>query len=152
MSVPYVTISRRGRDSVPSVDADVPAIFSAFLVSHLVGDFLLQTEWQALGKHGGNGATRYHYRALAGHIATYTLAFAPVLAWLAAEGLSSSVLLVAVLIALPHALVDDGRAVMFWMRHVKHTEPQPGALLIAVDQSAHAVMLFATAIVAGALV
>ena len=132
--------------------ADVPAIFSAFLVSHLVGDFLLQTEWQALGKHGGNGAVRYHYRALASHIAIYTASFAPVLAWLAAAGLGTSLPLVALAIALPHALVDDGRLLAFWMRHVKHTEPSPGTLLIAVDQRAHVVMLFLTAIVAGTLV
>ena len=134
------------------VDADVPAIFSAFLVAHLAGDFLLQTEWQALGKHGGAGAVRHHYRALAMHIAVYAAAFAPVLAWLAAAGMGSSVLLVAVLVALPHAVLDDGRCVAYWMRNVKHTEPRPGPLLMAVDQSAHVVMLFATAILAGALV
>jgi hypothetical protein len=28
------------------------ALFGTFVLSHLVGDFLLQTNWQAMNKHG----------------------------------------------------------------------------------------------------
>ena len=30
-----------------------PEVYLAFLISHLAGDFLLQTEWQAVNKRGG---------------------------------------------------------------------------------------------------
>ena len=30
-------------------------VFAVFLVSHLVGDYLLQTDWQAVHKHRGLG-------------------------------------------------------------------------------------------------
>ena len=60
-------------------------IFAVFIVSHLVGDYLLQTEWQALNKRGGLSRDPVSRRALLSHISTYTLAFVPAAVWLAGE-------------------------------------------------------------------
>ena len=60
-------------------------IFAVFAVSHLVGDFLLQTDWQATHKFGGLGPNRESRRALLSHTATYTLAFVPALIWLSTD-------------------------------------------------------------------
>ena len=49
-------------------------VFAVFLVSHLVGDYLLQTDWQAVHKHRGLGPDPVSRRALASHVATYTIA------------------------------------------------------------------------------
>jgi len=57
-------------------------VFAVFVVSHLVGDFLIQTEWQASHKLGGLGGSPAARRALLAHLATYTLCFLPALIWL----------------------------------------------------------------------
>jgi hypothetical protein len=54
------------------------------LVSHVVVDVLLQTDWQALAKVGGLGDPRAR-RALFRHVSTYTLAFVPALVWIGGE-------------------------------------------------------------------
>jgi hypothetical protein len=50
----------------------------------------------------------------------------------------------------PHAVQDDGRLLGAYARAVKHTDPQPGMLMLAVDQSFHLVVLFALAVAAAA--
>ncbi len=45
------------------------------VAAHMVGDYLLQTRWQALGKFGW---TRDAVRTRATHCTAYTLAFVPV--------------------------------------------------------------------------
>ncbi len=60
-------------------------IFAVFIVSHLVGDFLLQTDVQAIHKRGGLGAGGESARGLLSHTLTYTLAFVPALIWLAGD-------------------------------------------------------------------
>ncbi len=122
-------------------------VLAAFGISHLAGDFLLQTEWQAQSKSGGLRHRGQALRALLTHGATYLLAFVPALAWLYDE-LGAGVLWVAALIFVAHVLQDDGWAVPTYMRRVKHTEPdEHPALTMAVDQSAHAVVLALTALV-----
>jgi hypothetical protein len=123
-------------------------IFAVFFVSHLAGDFLLQTEWQANHKHGGLRDPRRR-GALAAHVFTYTLAFVPALVWLS-DSLGLGVLWLAALIAGPHLVQDDGGLVDAFMRGVKHADPREHpALGVAVDQSFHLVVLFLTALVAG---
>ena len=61
------------------------AVFDVFLVCHLVGDFLFQTDWQARNKDHGLGGDPVRRRALLSHIATYTLAFLPALVWIGLE-------------------------------------------------------------------
>jgi hypothetical protein len=125
------------------------AVYVALLVSHLSGDFLLQTEWQALNKRGGLGRDRERRRALAAHGLTYTLAYVPALAWLATEhGVAAAVALAAA-ITLPHVAVDDGRLLFAWLRRVKHCKEPTDWLIAAVDQSFHLVMLLPVALLAG---
>jgi hypothetical protein len=125
-------------------------LLAVFVVSHAAGDFLLQTDWQATHKRGGLGRDREARRALLRHVATYTLAFVPALAWLAGELGPGALAAVAAGIALPHLVQDDGRLVGAYMTAVKHAEPQPGMLLLAVDQSFHLLVLFGLAVAAGA--
>jgi hypothetical protein len=124
------------------------AVYVVLLVSHIAGDFLLQTEWQALNKRGGLGPSRESRRALRNHALTYTLAYVPGLVWVASERGDALPVLLAVLITLPHVIVDDGRLLRSWMRTVKHVpDPAPG-LVIMVDQSFHLVMLLPVALLA----
>lgn len=123
-------------------------IFAVFLVCHLVGDFVLQTEWQAAHKHGGLRDRRCT-GALVAHILTYTLAFVPALIWLS-DSLGAGVVWLAALIAVPHLVQDDGYLLEQFMITVKRVNPkEQRALTITVDQVFHVVTLFLTAIVAG---
>jgi hypothetical protein len=119
----------------------------ALLVSHAVGDVLLQTEPQAISKAHGLGESAGR-RALVGHVATYTLAFVPALVWIRGERGASRALDVGALVAIPHLLVDDGRLVRAWLRHVKRVPEPTLALTIAVDQSFHVVCLLGAAVLA----
>ena len=124
------------------------SIFAGFLVAHMVGDYLFQTDWQARNKRGGlSGGVAL--RALSAHIATYTLAFVPALVWIGDELDAGWAVLAAALIALPHFLVDDGRVVRAHLAHVKHADFDV-ALAASVDQSFHVLSLFLVAILVGA--
>ena len=127
-------------------------IFVVFVVSHMVGDFALQTDWQAVTKHGGlrRGNTRGR-AALLAHCSTYTLAFAPCFIWLAGD-LGWSVLAVVAGIFFPHVLQDDGRALAHYMRTVKKADPASlPVVALGLDQSIHAVVLLLLAIGAAQL-
>jgi Protein of unknown function (DUF3307) len=128
---------------------DWTSLFAAFLVCHLGGDLLLQTEWQALTKVRGLGDPEGR-RALASHAATYTLAYLPALAWIAAGRSPIRALGSAALISLPHIVIDDGHFVRGWLATVKHSPEPPPSLRLMVDQSFHVVCLFGTAVVAAA--
>jgi hypothetical protein len=125
-------------------------IFAVFVVSHALGDYLLQTDWQATHKRGGLGRDRISRIALLSHVATYTLAFVPAGIWLAADGdlAAGALALLAVGIYVPHMLQDDGRLLTAYITRVKgcgaNTERQ---VFTAVDQSFHLIMLFATAVI-----
>ena len=125
-------------------------IFAAFTVSHLVGDFLLQTDVQAMHKRGGLGGNGISPRSLLSHTLTYTLAFVPALIWLGDDLGLLETIGVALLIAVPHMVQDDGRLLDAYMRKVKGVgDPKPGGLLIAVDQSFHLLALFFVALLVG---
>ncbi|HEY6522746.1 MAG TPA: DUF3307 domain-containing protein [Solirubrobacteraceae bacterium] len=126
-----------------------PAVLAAFLVCHLAGDLLLQTEWQALTKVRGLGDPEGR-RALMAHVLTYMLPYLPVLVWIGDERGVARAVVVALLIALPHVLVDDGRLVGVWLRQVKHSPDPAPSLRLMVDQSFHVVCLFAVAVLAAA--
>jgi hypothetical protein len=124
-------------------------VFTVFFVSHQVGDYLLQTEWQALNKHGGLSGTPEMRRALVSHIFTYTLAFVPGLVWLWSS-LHAGVFGVAALIAIPHLIQDDGTLLAAYARTVKKTDITVNTVLaVLLDQAFHIVALFLTALVAG---
>lgn len=125
-------------------------VFAAFLVCHLVGDFALQTQWQAEHKRGGLGREPTARRALVAHVVTYTVAFVPALVWLW-DDLGVGVLAVAALVAGPHLVQDDGRLVAAYVRQVKRTDPSSHpAVTVAVDQTLHVAALFLLALVAAA--
>jgi hypothetical protein len=124
-----------------------PALLAAFLVCHLAGDLLFQTEWQATTKVRGLGDPDGR-RALGAHAATYTLAYLPALVWVAAERSIIGAIGVAALIAVPHILVDDGHFVAVWMSEVKHAPNPAPSLSLMVDQSFHIVCLMAVALIA----
>lgn len=122
-----------------------------FVVSHLVGDYILQTEWQALNKRGGLGGRPTARRALASHIATYTLAFVPALIWFWST-YHVWVLALGALIAVPHMIQDDGRLLSAYARQIKKTDIQADNLLgHALDQAFHVLALFLTALLSQAL-
>lgn len=123
------------------------AVFAAFVACHVVGDFLLQTEWQAITKVRGLSDPEGR-RALFSHATTYMLAFVPVLIWVAAERSVARAIVVALLIAIPHIAVDDGRALRGWMTNVKHAPNAAPGLRLMVDQSFHLVFLLGAAFVA----
>ena len=124
-----------------------PPVFAAFLVCHLAGDLLLQTEWQALTKVRGLGDPEGR-RALLAHAATYMLPYLPVLIWIAEDRSVARAVLVALLIAVPHVLVDDGHFVAAWLRQVKHSPHAAPSLRLMVDQSFHVVCLLGAAVIA----
>jgi Protein of unknown function (DUF3307) len=124
-------------------------VFLVFMVCHVTGDFLLQTDWQAVNKRGGlfNGNANAR-RALFSHVSVYTLAFVPAVIWVATETTTLAIGLLAV-VFIPHLIQDDGAVLMAWNRVVKRSSSTPGDLLyMAIDQSFHFVALFATALLA----
>jgi hypothetical protein len=124
-------------------------VFAAFVVCHLVGDYLLQTDWQALNKRGGLGADPVARRALMMHIASYTLAFVPALIWLA-DDIGAWAVATGALIAVPHWIQDDGRLLHAYVIRVKHTDPARNpSVTAAADQSLHFLALFLTALLVG---
>jgi hypothetical protein len=124
-------------------------VFSVFVVCHLVGDYLLQTDWEAAHKVGGLGPDPVARRALLTHIFKYALAFVPAFIWLA-DDLGAGVLLVALLAAGPHLVQDDGRLLDLYLRRVKRCDPRSvPSVRAAVDQAFHILALFALAIGAG---
>jgi hypothetical protein len=121
-------------------------LFNVLVVCHLVGDFLLQTDWQATHKRGGLGRDPISRRALLAHLSTYGASFAPALVWIGAEVDPFAAVSALLLIALPHLIQDDGRLLSAYVRKVKGRDPGPGGLMVAVDQTFHAVALLLAAL------
>ncbi len=123
-------------------------VFAVFLVSHLVGDYLLQTDWQATNKRGGLSGDRVARRALFSHVTVYTLCFVPALIWLATSRTGWELALAA-LIFIPHLVQDDSRVLVAYNRRVKGGATSPGDFVyMAIDQSMHVLFLFGTALLA----
>ncbi len=125
------------------------AVLLALLIAHAVGDVLLQTDWQAMHKSGGLGEPLGR-RALFFHVATYMVAFIPVLVWVGAGTNLWRAVAVGAVVAIPHLLIDDGTLVRSWLREVKGTTTPSLGLMIATDQTFHVLCLFAAALVAAA--
>jgi hypothetical protein len=128
---------------------DWAEVFVVFFVSHLVGDFAIQTAWQAEHKYGGLGPDPTARRALLAHVLTYTLVFVPAFIWLWGD-LGAGVFAVAALVFFPHLVQDDGRLLDGYVEHLKRIDPAAHpALRVAVDQTFHIVVLFGLALVVG---
>jgi hypothetical protein len=126
------------------------SVLAGFFVAHMVGDYLLQTDWQARHKLGGLGRDGRARRALLSHVATYTLAFVPAFIWIGDELSIGWAVLAAALVALPHLIVDDGRIISFYLTRVKHAEATDARIAGPVDQSFHALSLCIVALLIGA--
>lgn len=114
-----------------------------------MGDYLLQTDWQARNKAGGLAADQTARRALLAHVATYTLAFVPAFIWLAGD-IGAEVVAIAAAIFLTHLVQDDRRLLALYVTRVKrHRGAADDMVFIATDQSLHILTLFAIALWAG---
>jgi hypothetical protein len=125
------------------------AVLAAFLVAHMVGDYLLQTDWQARNKRCGLGGDPVARRALLAHVTTYTLAFVPIFVWIADDLDAVWAVVCAALIFLPHLVIDDGRVVSEYMTRVKRANGFEAGLAASVDQSFHVLSLFLVALLVG---
>jgi len=126
-------------------------VFAVFVVSHLAGDFLLQTDSQALNKYGGLSRDPVRRRALFAHVATYGLCFVPAGIWLGSNLSAGAAVGLVALVIVPHLIQDDGRLLTLYLLRVKKAHPEPGTFLfVSVDQSFHMVALFLTALLASA--
>lgn len=124
-------------------------IFGVFVVAHVVGDYLVQTDWQARHKRGGLRGDPVSRRALFTHVTTYTLVFVPVLVWMWDE-IGPGVIAVAAAVFVPHLVQDDGRALSWYVHRVKGCDERSAQEVYKpVDQSLHVLTLFAIAVVAG---
>ena len=114
--------------------------FDLLIVAHLVGDWLLQTEWMAMEK-------RHNWRALLSHVAVYHAVIIAVLGYRFGYG-DVRIYAVVVVLALTHALLDRQWPVVRIMRllRISGTRPPERWLEIAVDQSLH-ILLLAAAVV-----
>lgn len=125
-------------------------IFAVFVVTHLVGDYLVQTDWQARHKRGGLRGGAVQRRALLTHVCTYTLTFVPALVWLY-DDLGLGVIWVAGLVFIPHLIQDDGRLLSWFVYRVKGCDERTAPEVYKpVDQSFHVLVLLGVALAAGA--
>lgn len=121
-------------------------IFAVFFVSHLVGDYLLQTDWQARHKRGGLGRDPLARRALVSHVVSYTLAFVPALVWIGDEIGALEAVGIGAVIAIPHLIQDDGHLLARYIRLVKGKDAlEERSVIATADQSFHMVALLLTA-------
>lgn len=110
-------------------------IYWYLVLAHLIGDWLLQTEYQAKEKAHG----RFLNAALLSHCFVYTLIFIPLFSWydIGAVWL--------ILIFISHVILDRRSFVGWWMRNVKRTSEATDKelpwLKIMVDQIFHLLIL-----------
>jgi hypothetical protein len=103
-------------------------LFSWLLIGHLVGDFLLQTNWMAINK-----PTKLS--ALLTHVTIYTLVVTAFAYF--AGGISYKAV---IFIFLTHMILDKRNFVVFWVKNINRVEKIPW-LNIASDQSWHLLVL-----------
>ena len=144
---PLESLRECGVNAVGDRPLGWPAVLLSLLASHLAGDVLMQTEWQAVNKAGGLREP-HSRKALLAHVSAYTGSFLPTLVWIGKRTTVKRAVTVGGAVAIPHLLVDDGRLVDVWLREVKRARQPPPALIVAVDQSFHVICLMGAALVA----
>lgn len=110
-------------------------IFLYLIVGHAVGDFLLQTSWQAENK------SRI-WKALITHSLVYSIVI--YLLALVAEGIS---LISIAVIFLSHVLLDKGSIVDWWLKTIKKEHTNNAQIRFLVDQSLHLLVLMIITII-----
>lgn len=110
-------------------------IFLLLIVGHAVGDFLLQTSWQAENK------SRI-WKALITHGLVYSIVV--YLLTLMAGGIS---LISISVIFLSHVLLDKGNIVKWWLKTIKKEHTDNAQIRFLVDQSLHVLVLLIVTII-----
>jgi len=109
--------------------------FELLLVAHFVGDYLAQTEYEAMNKALG----RFFNRALWSHCLKYTLSFVPVF-WI--SSLHPAWL---VLIFTSHLFLDRRWPIIWWRKHINHNSDDSIRatfwLTVMTDQIFHGLIL-----------
>ena len=111
------------------------SLFDQLLVAHLLGDWVLQTEWQARNKG-------HHAAALLSHVLVYHVLMAVILivefGWTVPLVYGCLAFLM-----MTHAFLDRERFVNWLVRtmRISTTQPPPRLLLVMVDQSLHLLLL-----------
>jgi hypothetical protein len=120
-------------------------LFESLVIGHILGDWLLQTEWQAQNKAERWTAmfvhvTIYHVVLLAILVLRYGTSAAPV--YIAVAGL-----------AVAHAVLDRKWPVAWLMRALRISvhRPPDRVLTLVVDQSLHILLLACAALYLGGL-
>lgn len=127
------------------------AVFVVFFVTHQVGDYWLQTDWQATHKQGGLGRDPVARRALLTHTFNYWIVYVPAFIWISSRH-GWTTLVIAAAIIVPHLIQDDRRLLLAYMRRVKGMDPVANYTVAAIiDQSFHMVALFGAALLVTAL-
>lgn len=114
------------------------------ILAHAIGDWLLQTQYEAMGKASG----KFLNWPLGKHCAVYTACFIPALLVL---GCSLSWL---ALLFTSHYAIDRRTPILWWIRVVKRTdiaalpENVRTLLITAVDQIFHVLVLVPIALAA----
>ncbi|MEK7188160.1 MAG: DUF3307 domain-containing protein [Patescibacteria group bacterium] len=115
-------------------------VFEALVLAHLIGDWLFQTEYEAMNKAKG----KFLNGAIIKHCFTYTLAFVPVFAWFGIPLWGLAV------IYATHHFLDRRWPIIWFIRTCKFTDQKTIDalfwLVIAVDQVVHVLILAAIAI------
>jgi hypothetical protein len=110
-------------------------IFESLFIAHLVGDWLLQNEWQAINK-------RKRWQALLSHVVVYHLVVLAVL--VVRFGFQNiNVYFAVIFLAITHAVLDLRSPVEWFIRtfRLSATREPELWLVIVVDQSMHFVLL-----------
>jgi hypothetical protein len=111
------------------------SLFDSLVIAHFVGDWLLQTERQALSK-------RTSWRAMLSHVAVYhALILAVLLAYRSPR--DPLVYFTVVVLAISHAILDREWPVIALMRALRMVVNRPPEkwFVIVIDQILHLVML-----------
>lgn len=128
-----------------------PAIFIVFFATHQLGDYLLQTDWQATHKRGGLGRDPAARRALLTHTLTYSAGYVPAFIWISTR-LGWSTLVIAAAVSVPHLIQDDGRLLRAYLRGVKGMDPVANHVVAALcDQALHIIALLGAALLVSAM-
>ena len=110
-------------------------MLSWLIIGHLIGDWLLQSDWMAQGKR-----TRLITAAGMTHFTVYTLVIVGIL-WLAGQQVLSPITLFLMggVIFVSHWLIDATDCVSLWMRWFGQQD-RP-LMRIMVDQTFHSIVL-----------
>jgi hypothetical protein len=110
-------------------------IFESLLLAHLVGDWLLQNEWQAIQKGK-------KWQALISHVLVYHIVVLAVLV-VRFGAYDLRVYITVAILAVTHTLLDMRRSVEWYIRTFRLSASNPPELwlVIVVDQSIHLILL-----------